>query len=122
MSRLLATALLAIVPFASLPAHAQLSPFRAGGSGGFTSEDFRMQNNAARRLIGHTNPHDGASEKWQNPRSGASGTITILNSFERNGMTCRNVDFSATNRTRQGPQSIKVNWCLTPNGWKIVQP
>lgn len=83
MSRPILTSLLAAacVAVTALPAHAQLSPFRAGGSGGFTSQDFRIQNSQARKLVDNTTPADGRSEKWQNPRSGASGTITILSSF-----------------------------------------
>jgi hypothetical protein len=38
---------------------------------------------------------DGASDEWFNPKTGNGGTITVLQSFTRDGMQCRKVRYEA---------------------------
>ncbi len=106
----------------AITAQAQVNPFRSSSGAGMTAEDSRMQNTAARRLVANSNPHDGATEDWKNPRTGASGTITVVNSFQKGDMLCRKVEFASETRNSQNPRKTQLDWCKTPQGWKIVSP
>ena len=71
------------------------------------------------RLYKRDGAEKGASEVWQNAKSGHHGRITVLDVFERGGAPCRKVHyetiFDAVNKT-----SYVITWCRTPEGeWKI---
>ncbi len=107
--------------FLSLPlaAEAQINPFR-GTRAGLTSEDFRIMERTARQLAAEGNVADGASKEWSNPRTGASGSVTVAGTFHNRGMICRKVDYTATTQGRQSPSTTTVNWCKTARGWKMM--
>jgi surface antigen len=35
---------------------------------------------------------DGTTRRWENPKTGASGTLTPVSTFEQNGMKCRRLE------------------------------
>jgi surface antigen len=121
MNRRLTLALLAgtglLLPIAG---QAQLNPFRSSWRAGLSNEDFRLMNQAAEQLRNKTNVPDGTSTEWSNTRSGASGTITIDSTFHSRGMLCRKMDYSATRPDGRAPATATLNWCKTPQGWKIL--
>jgi surface antigen len=75
---------------------------------------------AGRQLYDQPTVADGASGQWSNPKSGNNGTITVLQSFEKSGMTCRKMRYVIHLAKRTGPRTYTVNWCKTPSGeWKL---
>ena len=61
---------------------------------------------------------DGQAYKWNNPKTGATGSITPGAPFERDGKTCRKAQFmnSAGGRTNESAWTL----CKLPEGWKAV--
>ena len=99
---------------------AQINPFRSGWRAGLTNEDFRLMNRAAEQLRAKANVPDGTSTEWSNSRTGANGTVTVVNTFHTRGMLCRKMDYSATRNDGQGPATATLDWCKTSQGWKIL--
>ena len=61
-----------------------------------------------------------ASAPWENPRSGARGTVTpIASAYEREGSTCR--DFLASYVRRHGPETwMQGEACRASKGqWEV---
>jgi surface antigen len=119
VASVLVVGFLAAVPVAS---QAQLTnPFRSSRVGsGLTTEDRAAMSAAGRKLYEQPNVADGASDQWSNAKSGNNGTITVLHSFEKSGMTCRNMRYVIHLAQRAGPRTYTVNWCKTPSGaWKL---
>ncbi len=113
--------------FLSLALHptvsgAQVNPFQSSRIGtGLNNADRQAMGTAAQQLIRQDTVLDGASDKWSNPKSGNSGTITVLHSFTRSGMACRRVRYDFHLAQRANPRSYTVNWCKTPSGqWKVA--
>jgi surface antigen len=113
-----AVGLLLALPVA---AQAQTNPFRSSRIGtGLTNEDRVAMGAAGRRLYDQPTVADGASDQWSNPKSGNSGTITVLQSVEKSGMTCRNMRYVIHLAKRTGSRTYTVNWCKTASGeWKL---
>jgi hypothetical protein len=107
---------------AAQPACAQINPFRGSFANRLTNDDFQAIGDAASSLLGRDTLTTGATEAWQNPKTGASGTIEAGRSFKYHGYGCYalhyvvmpgGADGRSTNRT-------VLNWCKTGAGWKIV--
>ena len=103
-----------------LAAHSQINPFRSSSRAGLRASDFRAIDEAARRLAAHPDVRDGTAESWNNPETGASGTITVASTFRRHGMLCHGVNYTAQTAASQTPRSKMVNWCKTSQGWKMI--
>lgn len=74
----------------------------------FNKEDWRIWDEAAVKSLDE-NP-DGVTTLWENPKSGASGTITPLSTYEGDkGQRCRQV--RTVDQTR-APR-LKNQWMLT---------
>ncbi len=66
----------------------------------FQTDDWRISEQATIKALDEN--ADGVTSRWGNPKSGASGTITPLRSFEgEKGEVCRKVRF--VDRVRQPP-------------------
>ena len=65
------------------------------------------------------NGADGAEDSWENPDSGASGAIQVLNTYEENGLQCRRARFS---NSAGGFEGISYfNLCKVADGsWKFA--
>jgi hypothetical protein len=84
----------------------------------FSDEDWQYLN----RAIGHTlqNVEDGASYRWKNPASPASGLIEILESTTRDGTPCRRTRL--TNFYDEIKGVTEFVFCKQPDGeWKVAQ-
>ncbi len=60
------------------------------------------------------------SKHWSNPKTGTSGTITLIRDFRGAGMACHELKylFNLTHPTRH--RTYTLNWCRIPSGeWKI---
>jgi surface antigen len=102
--------------------HAQINPFRSSRIGtGLNDDDMRTMNATAARLYQKDTVANGATDRWSNPASGNSGSITVLQSFTKSEMLCRRVRYDIHLRRRRGTRSYTLNWCKTPTGaWKIL--
>jgi surface antigen len=82
-----------------------------------TAEDFEIAGAALRNAL--DKGRDGESFEWKNAGTAASGTITLVDSFERKGMKCRGASFVITARG----ETSKTGWnlCRTAGGWKVAE-
>lgn len=82
-----------------------------------TAQDLEIWSGAIRDALDRG--HDGDSFNWSNPATKASGTIRVVASFERQGMSCRGAEF--TNTARGETSRTAWNLCRTPQGWKFAE-
>ena len=82
-----------------------------------TEDDFRIAGEVMRKALDEG--QDGQSFPWQNPSTSASGTVTALATFEKQGMKCRGAAFTIT--TRGETSRSQWNLCRTPGGWKVAE-
>jgi surface antigen len=61
---------------------------------------------------------DGILHVWINPRTGASGTVTAIQSFTRDGAECR--DFEVTFQWVAGSRRSVWKLCQIEDGWRLV--
>jgi len=62
--------------------------------------------------------NDGETYRWENPATGASGSVTPKARFTRDGARCRNADLSTSAGGRKNASTWKL--CKFGDGWKIV--
>jgi surface antigen len=102
---------------------AQINPFGRPGAPRTTDlsqEDMDRMNTAAASLREDESTPIGTSKTWQNPNSGASGTVTLLQRYQRQDMSCRKLrhDFRDI---KAHASSFVFDICRTPGGeWKIA--
>ena len=108
------------------PVQAQINPFRTNRAAPrLDRTDLELLDQAAAKLYTQENVADGASESWDNPRTGASGSVTVVSSFHRtvrgDSLLCRRLRYDVAVRGRTGTRSFLIDWCRLPDGnWKIV--
>jgi surface antigen len=110
-------AVAAVCLLAGAPALAMNLLFLSEGPAGyFTEEDNRMFDKALQEAL--NDRKDGEVESWSNPASGASGKVTVMKTFTREGMSCRNLKVfnSAKGRTGEGVFDL----CKVQGRWKIA--
>ena len=65
------------------------------------------------------NVSDGESRPWSNPQTGNSGTITILRSYKRGDLPCRDAEVNSKLKERSVVYVLPV--CQVADGsWKIA--
>lgn len=65
---------------------------------------------------------EGTALEWENPKSGNSGSVTLLKRFSAEGRECRALRH-VFNVVRAEPYRYKVTICLQPDGtWKWRAP
>lgn len=102
-----------------MPASAQINPFR-GSTTGLPQGDLAILGSTAAQLYENTSLADGSSSGWSSPKTGNSGKVTLLRTFHRNSLLCREVEYTIHKRGVAGARDYKVNWCRTPSGaWKL---
>jgi surface antigen len=83
-------------------------------------EDARHQRDAALTLLNTDPPPIGRVQTWNNPRSGAHGTVTMLQANQRRGLPCRSLRYAVETRSAQ-PMELTFTLCRTPEGaWKAL--
>ena len=116
-----ALALALLAALAPGPASAQINPFRGLGADRLTGDDVRMLTETGNRLLGRSPLPNGSSESWRNDSTGASGSVRVNNTFQRQGMVCHTLAYQARTRTGLAPRTNTLVWCRTRNGaWKIA--
>jgi hypothetical protein len=107
-------------------AQAQINPFRTSRAAPrLERTDLELLNQAAEKLYTQENVADGATESWDNPLTGASGSVKVVNSFHRtvrgDSLLCRKLRYEVAVRGRTGTRSYLIDWCRLPDGtWKIA--
>ena len=82
-----------------------------------TQEDFDIAGAMMRKALDEG--QEGRAYPWNNPATSASGTVTPLASFTRQGLRRRGAAFSIT--TRGQTSRSQWNLCHTPQGWKVAE-
>ena len=103
----------------SQPVFAQISPFRGSRGRSLSQADIAALTDATHRLLDQPNLASGGTETWNNPQSGASGTVTAGDAVKRRGLACRIVRYQTTVPGPRSERSTTLTWCKTADGWKI---
>jgi surface antigen len=111
--------LLLIAVCLSVPAWAQINPFRGSSGTPLNAADIAALTEATNRLLDQPQLAVGASDVWNNPQSGASGTVTAGNTVRRHGLACRALRYHLTVPGPRSERSASLTWCKTKDGWKI---
>lgn len=62
---------------------------------------------------------DGATQRWENPETGAGGELTPQSTTERDGMRCRRLDIA--NEVKGNTARSHFDFCRQADGsWKVV--
>lgn len=116
-SRLAAT-VLAVTLLPTL-AIAQTYPFKTWGAGRLRRADIRLIMDTSQRLLASPTLAEGQTESWNNPRSGASGSVTADRTFQREGARCHTLVYTASVRARAVPRQARLDWCRINETWRI---
>jgi hypothetical protein len=103
----------------SLPAYAQVNPFRGSKAPPLNSADITALTDATNRLLDRPQLVAGGKETWSNPQSGANGTVTAGNPLQRHGLGCRSVQYLLIFPSDNSQRNRTLVWCKTKDGWKI---
>jgi surface antigen len=114
-----AVALGAVMTGISLAAaHAQpmMNPLRQLA---LSSEDFAMAGEAVNSL--YDAKKIGVTQTWSNPKSGNSGSVKILDTFEYQGLPCRTIEHIVKIRRQADPKKVVLKTCRDTDGaWKLI--
>jgi len=102
------------------PAAAQINPFRSSFANGLGDDDFQRLADASTALLNRDHLQVGATEAWRNPATGVGGTISVTRNFKARGYDCHGLLYSTTPDEARAPRQTRLNWCNTPEGWKIL--
>ena len=85
-----------------------------------TRDDINGLTTAASKLYTAETVQVGAVERWSNPETGNSGTVTLNREFQHRGMPCREFTHRL-NLGHQREQVYKVSRCRVESGeWKLL--
>lgn len=104
----------ALITFAAAPALAQKLFLKDSPVSRMNSEDTALLVRNYTQALDSL--PDGHTNTWTNPKTGASGTATPLNTTKQQGMTCRLIEIT----NQAGGQSGRSEWtfCKTKDGWR----
>ncbi|MEQ8653513.1 MAG: RT0821/Lpp0805 family surface protein [Kiloniellales bacterium] len=110
---------LAVLSFSSLAA-AQMNPF---GTSGFTIDDADLEamSTASAPIYANPAPPAGTKAEWSNPTSGNSGTVTLVEAFEHQGLPCRKLHYTFKIKDVATDFSFIQDRCQVKSGqWKTL--
>jgi len=82
----------------------------------FDEQDWELLENTIIQVL--ANDADGDSRQWQNPETGNSGNVQVLDTRKTDLGNCRNLLIS--NQTKPESGVTRLNYCQQPDGqWKI---
>ena len=101
------------------PAASQVSPFGPGAFNVPNSDAPLLR--AAEAKLYDPGVKVGAVEKWSNPETGDNGSVTLISTFERDGMACRRIAHLIKVRFNEVQRQFVISRCKAADGsWKIV--
>jgi surface antigen len=117
VSRLKYLALLTLLPamISIAAAEGLINPFDSSGIG-LSKEDTELMRGALKSVLDAKQA--GATADWKSSSSGRAGRATSLDTFDRDGMPCANVEHAFT---AGGGSTYRLPFCQTSDGtWKIA--
>jgi surface antigen len=108
---------LALLPVMTSVAAAEglINPFDTT-SVGLSKEDSELMKGALKTVLDAKKA--GATAEWKSSSSGRTGRATSLDTFEKDGMSCANVEHAFT---AGGGSTYRLPFCQTSDGtWKIA--
>ena len=111
---------LLVVGCLTLPAQAQINPFRGSVGTPLNNDDIAALTDATNRLLQRPQLATGDSESWSNPKSGAHGTVTTGSATQRKSLACRAMIYRHIVPGPQAERSGTLTWCKTKDGWKTM--
>lgn len=94
-----------------------VSPFSGKGGVKFTDSDLRLLNGTRDALL--TGTADSGTKSWSNPKSGVSGKTTLVRSFAKKGLPCREIRYDIDSRGAK--RKFVVPYCRVKDGsWKLA--
>ena len=108
---------LAAFIFLASPADAQLLFGSRLGQAHYQGDDTRIIMRIGADML--RNAADGESRPWSNPQTGNSGTITVLRSYRRGNLPCRDAEVNSKLNDRSVVYVLPL--CQIADGsWKIA--
>jgi surface antigen len=99
---------------------AQINPFRRSVTVALDSDDLQIMNGAASKLA-QGSSSVGQTETWENPKSGRSGSVSLMQTFEKNGMLCQKRRYVIDQTFNSQGRAYVMNLCRLPTGeWKLA--
>ncbi len=95
----------------------QFPPFGSRLGPGLRGNDLAIVTDVTNALNAGGN---NGSTHWSNPKTGTSGTLTLVRGFDRGGMACHEMKyrFNFVRPTRH--RNYTLDWCRDPAGeWRI---
>jgi surface antigen len=85
--------------------------------GKFSKEDLSMMQATATKALNEA--PDGTLVEWSNPKTGSSGTVKPLDTFQQKGVKCRHAEFTNKYKTLLGGTTLVA--CEVKKGeWKYT--
>ena len=98
---------------------AQVNPF--GDSLDLKDSDIAMLQAAASALFQDDKAAIGQTKSWSNPKTGNSGTVSLLELFEHAGMPCKRLQHSIKQKGRADQIIYQFARCRVGDGsWKLL--
>jgi hypothetical protein len=104
------------------PSRAQLTGFYPITSDGVSlnNSDFTLLIDTANSLLRRPHLARGDSASWHSEQTGSHGTISVTNTFHHDAMPCHTLTYETSPMASSSVNTLKLNWCVTPQGWKIL--
>ncbi len=101
-------------------AMAQINPFGRSDTVPLDGEDLQIMSGAASKLT-RKNATVGQIETWQNPKSSRSGSVSLLQTFKKDGMPCQKRRYVVDRTVNSQATAYVMNLCRLPTGeWKLA--
>jgi len=118
MKRLLSLCVLAVAAAMSCSCWAADYYFKDTPVSRMKKEDFAIANPVITRALDEG--EDGKTYSWQNPKTGASGSVTPRSAaFARDKLTCRKAQVMVSAGGKKNVSSWTM--CKQPDGWKVLE-
>ncbi len=101
------------------PARAQLDIFGTFANN-LTPEDVAMMKETSASLYQDDDLALTTTKRWANAKSGNSGAVTLIKRYEYQGMQCRTIKHSITEKNQDHSSTLNFERCKTPSGeWML---
>jgi len=101
-------------------APAQINPFRNHETKFLTDEDLQLMSAAASKLRQSESTPIGQTETWSNPKTGSSGTVTLVQKFQRRDLPCLKLRHAVRNTAYSDTSAFDIDLCRVASGeWKV---
>jgi surface antigen len=102
------------------PVQAQLNPFSRAGFE-LSQDDIELLKAAAQKLYIDESVSVGTVETWSNPKSGNTGSVQLIGTFEHKGLPCRRLQHDIKIKDVADPFRYIFDRCKVSSGeWKLL--